>query len=191
MITIHSAEFLLGAVSVNQFPANNLPEIAIAGRSNVGKSSLINCMLNRKNLTYVGNTPGKTREINFFLINEVFRFVDLPGFGYAKVSKKEKEKWRGFIEGYLSAERNIKGVIQLVDSRHPGQENDIVMTDFLNAVGLPSCLVATKIDKLSNNQKAKSMKQFDDIFGCKPLPFSSVKKQGKPELWKVIEGWLA
>lgn len=190
MITLKTSEFEIGAVSPNQFPKDQLPEVAVAGRSNVGKSSLINFMLNRRKLTYVGNTPGKTREVNFFLINEAFRFVDLPGFGYAKVSQKEKEKWQGYIESYLSNRPNLKGVIHLVDSRHPGQKNDLMMAEYLKGLNQRTCVVATKIDKLKKNQRIKSMREIEQIFGSKPIQFSSLKKIGKPELWNVIETWL-
>jgi GTP-binding protein len=190
MITIKSSEFITGAVDVKQFPQNNLPEIAFVGRSNVGKSSLINNLLNRKALARVGKTPGKTREINFFLINEAFRFVDLPGFGFAKVSKKEKARWRQYIESYLCSKRNIKAVVHVVDARHPGLENDLLMADFLNNTELLSCIVANKVDKLKQNEITKSVRQITDIFGKEPILFSALKKRGKAELWTTLERWL-
>ncbi len=190
MTIIKSSEFITGAVDPKQFPPNNLPEIAFAGRSNVGKSSLINSLLNRKGLARIGNTPGKTREINFFLINEAFRFVDLPGFGYAKVSKKEKAKWRKYIESYLCAGRNIKVIVHVVDARHPGLENDLLMADFLNNTELPSCIVANKVDKLKKNAIAKSVREITDIFGKEPILFSVLKKRGKAELWNTLDRYL-
>ena len=190
MITIKSSEFITGAVDKKQFPTENLPEIAFAGRSNVGKSSLINSLLNRKGLARIGNTPGKTREINFFLINESFRFVDLPGFGFAKVSKKEKQRWRKYIESYLSSKRNIKAVVHVVDARHPGLENDLLMADFLNNNDLLSCIVANKVDKLKRNEIAKSVREITDIFGKEPILYSSLKKLGKAELWATLGRWL-
>jgi GTP-binding protein len=190
MILIKSSEFVTGAVDKKQFPQDNLPEIAFAGRSNVGKSSLINNLLNRKTLAKVGNTPGKTRQINFFLINEAFRFVDLPGFGYAKVSKKEQEKWRNYIESYFLSERNIKAVVHIVDARHPGLENDLLMADFLSHTGIPNCIVANKADKLKKNEIAKAVKKITDIFGKEPVLYSTLKKRGKAELWKILESYL-
>ncbi len=190
MITIKSSEFITGAVDKKQFPLDNLPEIAFAGRSNVGKSSLINSLLNRRALARVGNTPGKTREINFFLVNEAFRFVDLPGFGFAKVSKKEQERWRKYIESYLCSKRNIKAVVHVVDARHPGLENDLLMADFLNNTEILSCVVANKVDKLKKNEIAKSVKKITDIFGKEPILFSTLKKSGKTELWATLERWL-
>ncbi len=187
---IKSSEFITGAVEPKQFPDDNIPEIAFAGRSNVGKSSLINNLLNRKALARIGNTPGKTREINFFLINESFRFVDLPGFGYAKVSKKEKERWRRYIEAYLCSKRNIKAIVHVVDARHPGLENDLIMADFLNNTGLLSCIVANKIDKLKKNEIIKSSREIVEIFGKDPILYSTLKNQGKAELWKTLERWL-
>jgi GTP-binding protein len=187
---VKSSEFITGAVGPEQFPGNNLPEIAFAGRSNVGKSSLINNLLNRKALARVGNTPGKTREINFFLINESFRFVDLPGFGYAKVSKKERERWRQYIEAYLLAGRNIKAIVHIVDARHPGLENDLIMADFLHNTKLPHCIVANKVDKLKQNEIAKSSRAITEIFGQKPILYSTLKNRGKAELWKTLDQWL-
>jgi GTP-binding protein len=190
MITIKSSEFITGAVDKKQFPQDNMPEIAFVGRSNVGKSSLINNLLNRRALARVGNTPGKTREINFFLINQNFRFVDLPGFGYAKASKKEMERWRQYIESYLCSKRNIVGIVHIVDARHPGLENDLLMADFLNNMELLSCIVANKVDKLKKNEIAKSAREITDTFGKEPILFSSLKKRGKAELWTVLERWL-
>jgi GTP-binding protein len=187
---IKSSDFITGAVDEKQFPVNNLPEIAFVGRSNVGKSSLINNLLNRKALARVGNTPGKTREINFFLINEAFRFVDLPGFGFAKVSKKEKARWRKYIESYLCAKRNIKAVVHVVDARHPGLENDLIMADFLNNNELLSCIVANKVDKLKQNQITKSVSEISDIFGKKPILYSTVKNRGQSELWATLDRWM-
>lgn len=187
---VKSSEFITGAVDPKQFPGDKLPEIAFAGRSNVGKSSLINNLLNRRALARVGNTPGKTREINFFMVNESFRFVDLPGFGYAKVSKKEMERWRQYIEAYLLSERNIKAIVHIVDARHPGLENDLIMADFLRNAKLPTCIVANKVDKLKQNEITKSSNAIAEIFGSKPILYSTLKNRGKAELWKTLEQWL-
>lgn len=191
MITIKTSEFIVGAVEQSQFPNDNRPEIAFVGRSNVGKSSMINCLLNRRGLAHVGATPGKTREINFFLINEAFRLVDLPGFGYAKVSKSDKERWQKYIETYLVASgRNLKGVVHLIDARHPGQENDLLMASFVKSTGIECIVVANKIDKLKKNEIAKNLRIIEEIFGVKPIAFSAEKKQGRPELWTRLEQWL-
>ena len=187
---IKSSEFITGAVEPKQFPENNLPEIAFVGRSNVGKSSLINNLLNRRALARIGNTPGKTREINFFLINESFRFVDLPGFGFAKFSNKDKARWRKYIESYLCSKRNIKAIVHVVDARHPGLENDLIMADFLNNTELLSCIVANKVDKLKQNDIAKSSKEIIEIFGKEPILYSTLKNRGKAELWKTLDRWL-
>ena len=187
---VTSSEFITGAVDKKQFPEDNLPEIAFVGRSNVGKSSLINNLLNRRALARIGNTPGKTREINFFLVNESLRFVDLPGFGFAKVSKKEKERWRRYIESYLLSKRNIKAIVHVVDARHPGLENDLIMADFLNNTELLSCIVANKIDKLKQNEIAKSAKKITEIFGKEPILYSTLKNRGKSELWQTLDRWL-
>ncbi|MBN2643051.1 MAG: YihA family ribosome biogenesis GTP-binding protein [Victivallales bacterium] len=191
MITIKSSEFIVGAVDKQQFPTTPLPEIAFAGRSNVGKSSTLNCLVNRKSLAHVGATPGKTREINFFLINEAFRFVDLPGFGYAKVSKTDKERWQRYIEDYLTApNRDLKGVIHVVDARHPGLENDLLMAEFLKKTGISYIVAANKIDKLKKNDVARQLRTMEQAFSADIIPFSAEKKTGRPELWQTIEKML-
>ncbi|MDD5728689.1 MAG: ribosome biogenesis GTP-binding protein YihA/YsxC [Victivallales bacterium] len=190
MINIKSAEFITGAVDKKQFPSSSLPEIVFAGRSNVGKSSLINSLLGRRSLARVGNTPGKTREINFFLVNEAFRFVDLPGFGYAKVAGKELDRWKSYIETYFSSGRHIKMVVHVIDARHPGLDNDLTMADFLKASGLPGCIVAGKADKLKQNERLKSVRRITEIFGQEPVLYSALKKSGRTELWNVLEAAL-
>ena len=190
MINIKSSNFITGAVEKKQFPSENLAEIVFAGRSNVGKSSLINSLLGRRALARVGNTPGKTREINFFLINDAFRFVDLPGFGYAKVSRKEMDRWKNYIETYFRSDRNIKMIVHVVDARHPGLENDLMMAEFLNQTGLPGCIVANKADKLKKNDLVKCVRKITEIFGQEPVLYSTLKKRGKAELWNIIEQGL-
>ncbi|MCP3968114.1 MAG: YihA family ribosome biogenesis GTP-binding protein [Lentisphaerae bacterium] len=189
-MTIKTSNFEMGAVSTKQFPNDNLPEFAFAGRSNVGKSSLINCLVNRNGLARSSSTPGKTREINFFLINEAFRFVDLPGFGYAKVAKQEQAKWQAYIDSYLCSKRNIRGVIHLVDSRHPGLDNDLMMAEFIKHTNLRCILVANKVDKLKKNQIQKNKAQMTKIFGQEPIMFSTSSKLGKSQLWSTIEEWM-
>ncbi|QSH42580.1 YihA family ribosome biogenesis GTP-binding protein [Lentisphaerota bacterium] len=189
-MTIKTTEFVMGAVSSKQFPNDNLPEFAFAGRSNVGKSSLINCLVNRNSLARSSSTPGKTREINFFLINAAFRFVDLPGFGYAKVARQEQIKWQAYIDSYLCSKRNIRGVIHLVDSRHPGLDNDLMMAEFIKQTGLRCAVVANKVDKLKKNQIAKSKARIAEIFGQEPIMFSTSSKLGRKQLWSTVENWL-
>jgi GTP-binding protein len=187
MINIKNSKFITGAVEEKQFPRESLPEIVFAGRSNVGKSSLINSLLGRRSLARIGNTPGKTREINFYLVNDAFRFVDLPGFGYAKVSRKEMDRWKNYIETYLNSGRDIKMVIHIVDARHPGLENDLMMADFLKQTGLPGCIVANKADKLKKNDLTKCVRKISEVFGQEPVLYSTLKKRGKTELWNVLE----
>ncbi|OPJ60295.1 ribosome biogenesis GTP-binding protein YihA/YsxC [Clostridium oryzae] len=153
---IKQCEFITSAVKRTQYPIDNRPEIAFVGRSNVGKSSIINALTMRKNLAKVGNTPGKTRLINFFLINNEFYLVDLPGYGYAKVSKVERKKWGEIIEEYLTQRENLKKVVLLVDSRHKPTEDDILMLNWIRHYGYNVTVVATKIDKLTKNELRKN-----------------------------------
>lgn len=190
MITIHSAEFVCGAMERGQFPKDPLPQIAFAGRSNVGKSSLINFLLNRRNLVKVGKTPGKTRQVNFFLINESFYFVDLPGFGYANVAKSEKEQWGSMLDAYFEKNDNLKGVVHLVDSRHPDQDTDRMMADYLDALDLRGLVVATKVDKFKKSQLAKAENQVKALYGAGVVMTSAEKKIGKDAIWKVLGSWL-
>src|SRR5687768_13027673 len=147
-LVIRRLEFLGGQASVTGWkPTSELPEIAFSGRSNVGKSSLLNKLVRRKALARVSSTPGKTREINFFRVNDAFHLVDLPGYGYARVSKAAREAWRPLIEGYLQTSEQLRGVVQLIDARHPPSNDDLHMLDFLASVGVPTVVVATKVDK--------------------------------------------
>lgn len=187
---IKSSDFVISAVSPKQYPEDGLPEIALAGRSNVGKSSLINTILHRKNLARTSGRPGKTQTINFYRINDAFHLVDLPGYGFAKVSKSVKEKWAGFIEEYFHGRDNLQGIIQLIDLRHPPTADDRVMFDWLKHLGIPFLLVATKADKISKGQHLRHKKIIreallvnnDDI-----QIFSSVDRSGKEEVLKWIE----
>ena len=154
-LTVNSLEFLGGMASPAGWrPDVALPEIAFSGRSNVGKSSLINRLLRRSKAARVSNTPGRTREINFFRINNRFVLVDLPGYGYARVSKDRKAEWKPMIEGYLRGTRSLRGIVQLLDVRHDPTNDDIQMLDFLAEVGVPTMIVMTKTDKLSKAQAA-------------------------------------
>lgn len=155
---INNSEFVISAVAKKQYPEGSLPEIALAGRSNVGKSSLINKIINRKNLARTSGKPGKTQTLNFYLIENMFYFVDLPGYGFAKVSKEVKKKWGVFIEDYLKNRKNLKGVIQIIDLRHPPTKDDIAMFEWIRHFGVPVLLVATKADKISKGQHLKHKK---------------------------------
>lgn len=182
------------AVKPSQYPSENLKEIAFAGRSNVGKSSLLNLLTGRKKLAKVSGSPGKTRTINFYVINDDFRIVDLPGYGYAKVSKSMSQEWGGMIEQYLQTRDNLLKVVQLVDIRHEPSKQDVEMYEYLRYYGLDGIVVATKADKVSRNQIPKQIKQIrktlklgeDDIV----IPVSALKRTGYEELLDVIEGLL-
>lgn len=188
---IKKADIFITAVGPAQYPTNNLPEVAFAGRSNVGKSSLINTLVNRKSLVRTSSTPGKTRHINFFTINDELFLVDLPGYGYAKVSKEEKKSWGKMIEDYLNHREPLKLVVLLVDIRHEPTEDDKLMFDWMKATGSNIVVVATKADKLTRNHANKSLalirKSLSLSEGDILMPFSSDTRQGKDELWDIIE----
>ncbi|SHK11724.1 ribosome biogenesis GTP-binding protein YihA/YsxC [Paramaledivibacter caminithermalis] len=187
---IRSCEFMISAVSRNQYPTNEIPEIALAGRSNVGKSSLINMLLNRKKLARTSSTPGKTQTINFYMINNEFHFVDLPGYGYAKVSKKSKEEWGKIIETYLTTRERLVEVIQLIDIRHKPTVQDVQMYNWIRHFGFKGIVVATKLDKIKRSQRQKQIRLIrktlemnkEDIL----IPVSSINREGKERLWEVI-----
>jgi GTP-binding protein len=191
---IKQSEFITSAVKPEQYPTDNRLEIAFVGRSNVGKSSLINSLTNRRKLVKVSRTPGKTRLVNFFLINNEFYFVDLPGYGYAKVSRTEKESWGKFIETYLVNRGQLKRIILLVDCRRKPSEDDKLMYDFIKHYGYECTVVATKTDKLTKNELKKNMamlkKELDLAGEDQLLTYSSLNKQGKEELLENIESAL-
>lgn len=191
---ITSAEFVTSAVKAANYPAGELPEVALAGRSNVGKSSLLNKLVNRKGLARASKTPGRTRLINFFLVNGFFRLVDLPGYGYAKVSAGERESWRKMVEGYLKTRENLRGVVLLVDSRHPPTAQDAQMYDWLKQQGVPAAVVATKADKLSRSKLLQSLKVIRSTLplaeGDQLVPFSAETGQGKEDLLGIIGQWV-
>jgi len=182
------------AVKPSQYPPENLREIAFAGRSNVGKSSLLNLITNRKKLARVSGSPGKTRTINFYIINDEFRVVDLPGYGYAKVSKSMSEGWGDMMETYLGNRPNLVKVIQLVDIRHAPSKQDVEMYNYLRHYGLDGIVVATKADKISRNQLPKHIKEIRQTLKLssddKVIPVSALKKTGYEELLDVMEGLL-
>lgn len=172
-------------------PDNALPEIAFAGKSNVGKSSLINALMNRKSYARISATPGKTQTINFYNINERLFLVDLPGYGYAKVSEKEKKEWGALIERYLHGSRQLKAVFLLVDIRHDPSANDRIMYEWIVSQGYEPVIIATKLDKIKRSQKEKQLKAVKQGLGLAPgtimIPFSSVTKQGRDEIWELVE----
>ena len=185
-----NAEFVGSAVKKNQYPESQLPELVLLGRSNVGKSSFINTVLNRKNLARVGSSPGKTRLINFFIVDKQFYFVDLPGYGYAKVSKEEQNKWKVIIEEYLYSRKQIKMFLLIVDSRHKPNVNDTTMIEWIKNTNLPYLVIANKIDKLSKNELSKNItiiKNTLDIENNIIVPFSSKTKQGKNDSISIIK----
>ncbi|OTN76274.1 ribosome biogenesis GTP-binding protein YsxC [Enterococcus sp. 8G7_MSG3316] len=188
---VHQAEIVISAVAPAQYPDTNLPEIALAGRSNVGKSSFINTLIDRKNLARTSSKPGKTQTLNFYLIEQALHFVDVPGYGYAKVSKTERAKWGKMIETYLAERQQLRAVVSLVDLRHAPSQEDIQMYDFLKYYEIPVIVVATKADKIprgkwnKHESMIKKALSFDanDTF----ILFSAVTKQGKEEAWQAIE----
>lgn len=187
---IKQSEFITSAVTKVQYPMDDKAEIAFVGRSNVGKSSIINSITNRKSLAKVSGTPGKTRLINFFLINNSFYLVDLPGYGYAKVSKSEKENWGKIIETYLLNRPQLKKVVLLVDSRHKPTNDDILMYKWIRHYGHETVIVATKKDKLTKNEVIKSEKLIKETFELNNnesiMFFSSLNKEGREELIDTI-----
>ncbi len=188
---ITNAEFIISAVKPEQYPVDNRAEFAFVGRSNVGKSSLINTITNRKKLVKVSGTPGKTRLVNFFLINDEFYFVDLPGYGYAKVSKSEQAKWGNMMEMYLLNREPLKKIMLLVDSRHKPTSDDKMMYDWIKYYGGKVIVIATKEDKLKRNEIKKSEKLIRETLGMpddeKIILFSSLKKVGIDTLLDEIE----
>lgn len=192
---INKSELEAVAVRPNQYPEPDKVEIAFAGRSNVGKSSLLNLLTNRKSLARVSGSPGKTRTINFYLINDEFRIVDLPGYGYAKISRSESEKWGEMMERYLSQRECLAKVVQLVDIRHKPSVQDVQMYDYLKYYGLDGIVVATKADKVSRNQMQKCIKEIRQTLGMNKedvvIPISSLKRTGHDQLLDTIEELIA
>jgi len=179
---IKSADFVTSAVEPSQYPAEGLPEIAFAGRSNVGKSTLINCLVNRRNLVKTSSTPGKTRLINFFSVNGRLLLVDLPGYGYAKVSQKERKKWGPMVETYLSGRQSVKGVILLIDLRRLPRDEELQIRDWLTHYQTPLLIVLTKADKLKKNARQKQRQAIAESLGVAPellVLFSAKTRLGR------------
>lgn len=191
---IKQAEIVMSAVKPAQYPDTGYPEIALAGRSNVGKSSFINTLLRRKNLARTSSKPGKTQTLNFYLINDSFYFVDVPGYGYAKVSKKERAKWGQMIDTYLTTREELKAVVSLIDLRHAPTKEDVQMYDFLKYYNLPVIVVATKADKIPRGKWEKHARVIKEALDFDEnddfIIFSSVKQIGKEEAWQAIESYL-
>ena len=191
---VKNPKFEISAVGPKQYPNNNLPEIVLAGKSNVGKSSFINTMINRKTLARTSSQPGKTRQINFYNIDSKFYFVDLPGFGYSKMSHTEQEKVGKFIEEYLFTRKNISCVVLLIDIRHDPSKNDIIMFNYIRSIGAPHIVIANKADKIAptkvnsyveNLRKLLEANESDII-----LPFSSEKKIYTEKAWEELEKYI-
>jgi len=188
---IRSIDFFGSAVQPSQYPQDNLPQIVLSGRSNVGKSSFINAMLNHQKIARVSQTPGKTRLINFFLINQAFYFVDIPGYGYASVSKDMKLEFGRMIETYLARSTTLKLAILLLDIRHKPTSDDLLMYEYYKSVSIPIICVFTKADKLSSNQRSKSIKIIKSTLNLSDndswILFSSVTKENRDSIWESIE----
>ncbi|MGE8003171.1 ribosome biogenesis GTP-binding protein YihA/YsxC [Lysinibacillus sp. NPDC093216] len=188
---VHNVEMVISAVRPDQYPEDGLPEFALAGRSNVGKSSFINRMIGRKALARISSKPGKTQTLNFYKIEEQLFFVDVPGYGYAKVSKTERESWGKMIERYITGRNELKAVVQIVDLRHPPTADDRMMYDFLKHYNIPCIVIATKADKIPKgkwDKHKKIVKETLDMEKNDPLiVFSSEKGIGFEEAWRTIE----
>ncbi|GGM27158.1 putative GTP-binding protein EngB [Paraliobacillus quinghaiensis] len=191
---VTKAEMIISAVSQKQYPSGDLPEIALAGRSNVGKSSFVNKLINRKALARTSSKPGKTQTLNFYRINDFFHFVDVPGYGYAKVSKTEREAWGKMIEEYFLEGDNLKAAVHVVDIRHRPSVDDVTMYEFLKFHEIPVIVVATKLDKIKKSQVGKHVKQVKETLQLHDedviIPFSSETAQGKDTAWKAIESFI-
>lgn len=186
---IRNIEFLTSAVKREQYP-KDLPQIAFVGRSNVGKSSMINTLLNRKNMARVSQTPGKTRTINFFEINKEFVFVDLPGYGYAKLSKQETANWGKVMEEYFQHSKELQHIFILVDIRHTPKPDDLNMAEYVRYNNIPLSIIATKADKLTRNEQNKAIKNISETMNISKdniFMISSLKKYGQDEIWEHIE----
>ncbi len=190
---IRSAKFICSAVTPDHYPPDDLPEVAFAGRSNVGKSSLINKILNRKKLVRTSKTPGRTQLLNFFEINELWRFVDLPGYGYAKVPAEVQKRWRPMVESYLTTRVNLRGMVWLLDIRREVSKEDLTLWDWLQAKQVTVIIVITKADKLSKNKRNKQAASIAKSLGRKAqelIQFSATSGEGKDEIWQALRQLL-
>ncbi|MDP4107051.1 MAG: ribosome biogenesis GTP-binding protein YihA/YsxC [Bacillota bacterium] len=191
---VTSSDIVISAVSPAQYPETALPEFALAGRSNVGKSSFINKMLNRKGLARISSKPGKTQTLNFYLINEILHFVDVPGYGYAKVSKTEREAWGKMIETYFTRREQLRAAVLIVDLRHPPTADDRMMYGFLKHYEIPCIVVATKADKIPKGKWQKHLKVTKETLelekGDHLILFSSETGEGKDQAWAAMESYM-
>ena len=190
---VKNPKFEISAVSPKQYPQGEKPEVVLVGKSNVGKSSFINTMINRKNLARTSNTPGKTRQINFYNIDDIFYFVDLPGYGYSKMSKAEQVKCGKFIEDYLEKRENISVVVMVVDIRHKPTADDQMMYDYILKTNLPFMIITNKADKIAITKVDNEVNRIKDFFGISYttiLPFSSERKIYQDRVWEEIEKYI-
>jgi len=189
-----SSEIIISAVKPEQYPETELPEFALAGRSNVGKSSFINKMLNRRGLARISSKPGKTQTLNFYLINEILHFVDVPGYGYAKVSKSERAAWGRMIETYFTTREQLCAVVLIVDLRHPPTNDDIMMYGFLKHYEIPCIIIATKADKIPKGKWQKHLKVTRETLDLDKddhiVLFSSETGEGKDEVWSILKSYM-
>lgn len=190
MKKIQTVSFIKSAVKPEQYPSHNLPEIAFIGRSNVGKSSLLNTLVNKKNLARISNTPGRTQLINFFNVDEKLCFVDLPGYGYAKVPESVRKQWKPMIESYLMQSQHLKGVVLIVDARHKPMQHDVLMREWLASYQIPMIIVATKIDKIPKTKRQKHLQLIGETLNIHPteslLMFSALTAEGVSTVWQAI-----
>lgn len=189
-----SSDIVISAVRPEQYPETHLPEFALAGRSNVGKSSFINKMLNRKGLARISSKPGKTQTLNFYLINEILHFVDVPGYGYAKVSKSERAAWGRMIETYFTSREQLRAAVLIVDLRHPPTQDDVMMYDFLKHYGIPCIIIATKADKIPRGKWQKHLKVTKETLDLDEndqiVLFSSETGEGKDKAWSILQSYM-
>ncbi|HDT9030034.1 TPA: YihA family ribosome biogenesis GTP-binding protein [Staphylococcus pseudintermedius] len=194
-INPNEVDILISAVKPEQYPELDLPEVALSGRSNVGKSTFINSMIGRKNMARTSQQPGKTKTLNFFNIDNQLIFVDVPGYGYAKVSKKQREAFGKMIETYITTREALKLVIQLVDLRHPPTEDDVLMYDFLKYYDIPTLIIATKEDKIPKGKVQKHIKIIKEKLelesGDQIISYSSIEKKKQDQIWAAISAFIA
>jgi GTP-binding protein len=193
-LIIKTAEFVKSAVRPQHYPPEEFPEVAFAGRSNVGKSSLINCLVQRKKLVRVSQTPGLTQTLNFFLINGLFHLVDLPGYGYAKVSVSIRSQWGPMVESYLTTRSTLRGMVHIMDVRHPPTPEDLQLWHWIRDQGIPVVPVLTKADKISSNKRASHRAQAAAGLGLHPAEivlFSATARMGREELLTRLQEWIA
>lgn len=187
---VTKAELVTSAVNKQQYPNTNFPEIALAGRSNVGKSSFINRLIDRKNLVRTSSKPGKTHTLNFYNINDLFYFVDVPGYGYAKVSKQERHRWGKMMDEYFTTREQLRAVILIVDIRHKPTKDDVQMFEYVTYLNIPLLIIATKLDKVPKTKQAKHLKEITATFASNPsvkvIPFSAETGVNKEKIWQEI-----